>query len=65
MTPTEDFYDRECEKIDEEIKKEKDNIVYVGIKPFMSYIHSVVYQFNNLKEKGHHISKGTIHFKGS
>lgn len=45
----------EEEKSDEEKEKktsnEKDNIIFVGIKPFMNYVTGVVMQFKNKGQK--------------
>ena len=37
----------EKEKSVEIMKEEKDNIIYIGIKPFMNYVTGVVMQFQN------------------
>ena len=37
----------EKEKSAEIIEEEKDNIIYIGIKPFMNYVTGVVMQFQN------------------
>jgi DNA-binding protein Alba len=42
----------EEEKADEKKKtNEKDNIIFVGIKPFMNYVTGVVMQFKNKGQK--------------
>ena len=33
------------------IRKEKDNIIFVGIKPFMNYVTGVVMQFQNKNQE--------------
>ncbi|VVB78188.1 DNA/RNA-binding protein Alba 2 [uncultured archaeon] len=38
-------------KADEQKENEKDNIIFVGIKPFMNYVTGVVMQFKNKGQK--------------
>ncbi len=36
---------------EKELSSEKDNIIFVGIKPFMNYVTGVVMQFQNKNQK--------------
>lgn len=48
---TEEEQKKEQEKIEEQPKKtEKDNIVFIGQKPFMNYVNAVITQFKTNKE---------------
>ena len=52
-TPTEQSTPKETTKTVETEKKpfgDKDNIIFVGIKPFMNYVTGVVIQFQNKKQ---------------
>lgn len=41
----------EATQITEKEKSEKDNIIFIGIKPFMNYVTGVVMQFKNKGQK--------------
>ena len=44
---TEETENKQTEKTEEKTPEEKDNIIFIGIKPFMNYVTGVVMQFQN------------------